>query len=53
VKLNDHKPALLADPEVDLSRESFSLKPAKWILPLENQRTPPIRFARAQFAAKK
>lgn len=53
VKMNDHKPALLVDPEVDLSREKFSLKPAKWILPLENERPVPRRFALAHEARKR
>lgn len=53
VKLNDHKPALLVDPEVDLSREELSLKPVKWILPLENNRIMPRRFLRAREAPKR
>ena len=44
VRLNDHKPALLVDPEVDLSRVERSLKPASWILPFGNDRPIPRRF---------
>ena len=51
--MNDHKLALLIDPEIDLAREELSLKPAKWILPLENQHLVPRRFALAQDAPKK
>ncbi|MGZ8938784.1 MAG: HTTM domain-containing protein, partial [Limisphaerales bacterium] len=53
VKLNDHKPALLVDPEVDLSREELSLKPVRWILPLENERSVPGRFRLAYDAPKR
>lgn len=53
VKLNDHKSALLVDPEVDLSREELSLKSSKWILPLENRRVPPRRFSGAHLAPKR
>ncbi|HUS34205.1 MAG TPA: HTTM domain-containing protein [Verrucomicrobiae bacterium] len=53
VRLNDHKPALLVDPEVDLSKEELSLKSSKWILPLENDRIPPRRFSAAHPAPKK
>jgi vitamin K-dependent gamma-carboxylase len=53
VKMNDHKLALLIDPEVDLAREELSLKPAKWILPLENQRAVPQRFALAREVPKR
>jgi vitamin K-dependent gamma-carboxylase len=52
VKMNDHKLALLIDPEIDLARQQLSLKPAKWILPLENQHLVPRRFAFAQEARK-
>ena len=51
VRLNDHKPALLVDPEVDLSRVERSLKPAPWILPFGNDRSVPRRFRLAKEAA--
>jgi vitamin K-dependent gamma-carboxylase len=50
VRLNDHKPALLVDPEVDLSRVKRSLKPATWILPFENSRSVPRRYHLAREA---
>jgi hypothetical protein len=50
VRLNDHKPALLVDPEVDLSRVERSLKPATWILPFENSRSVPRRYHLAREA---
>lgn len=53
VKLNHHKQALLVDPEVDLSRQELSLLPRKWILPLDNQETTPVRFWRAAWAEKR
>jgi hypothetical protein len=50
VRLNDHKPALLVDPEVDLSRVERTLKPASWILPFENTRIIPRRYRLAKDA---
>lgn len=44
VKLNDHEPALLLDPEVDLSREKMGFGPSKWILPFGNDRALPAKF---------
>jgi len=52
VRLNDHKPALLVDPEVDLSRVERSLKPASWILPFGNDRPIPRRFRFAKEAPR-
>jgi hypothetical protein len=53
VKLNDHKYALLVDPEADLSRAEISLGPSDWILPLENQRIVPARYRAAAIAPKR
>jgi hypothetical protein len=53
VKLNDHPPALLVDPEVDLSRETLGLGPSKWILPLENKKAVPLRYRSALQAPKR
>jgi hypothetical protein len=44
VKLNDHRPALLVDPSVDLSRKSLSLGASEWILPFNNDRSPPAKY---------
>ena len=53
VKLNDHPPALLVDPEVDLSREKLGLGPSRWILPLDNKKTVPARYRSALQAPKR
>lgn len=53
VKLNDHKPALLVDPTVDLTREKLGLGRSDWILPFENNRSVPGRFRWANEAAKR
>jgi hypothetical protein len=53
VKLNDHKAALLVDPEVDLSRKELGIGPSDWILPFENTRTVPGRYRWASEAAKR
>ena len=52
VRLNGRMPALLVDPEVDLSRVQPSLLPARWILPLENDRAVPRRFRSAKDSPK-
>jgi hypothetical protein len=44
VSLNDHPPALLVDPQVDLSREKLTLAPSTFILPFQNNRSVPGRF---------
>lgn len=44
VTLNDHAPALLVDPEVDLSRQKLTLGASPWILPFRNQHPVPAKF---------
>lgn len=44
-ELNARQPALLIDPDVNLVTVRRSLWPASWILPLENTRPVPERFA--------
>jgi vitamin K-dependent gamma-carboxylase len=44
VSLNGRPRALLIDPEVNLARKERSLRHAAWILPLENQESPPARY---------
>ncbi|HEX7862223.1 MAG TPA: HTTM domain-containing protein [Verrucomicrobiae bacterium] len=53
VKLNDHKPALLVDPRVDLSREELTMGPSRWILPFGNAVEIPTRFLLAPYAPKR
>jgi vitamin K-dependent gamma-carboxylase len=53
VKLNDHAPALLVDPGVDLSRQGMRLGPSTWILPMHNQVAVPARFRFARQAPKR
>lgn len=50
VTLNDHRPALLVDPTVDLSREEVTLGRSQWILPFQNDRSHPGRFRMARAA---
>jgi vitamin K-dependent gamma-carboxylase len=53
VQLNDHPPALLVDPEVDLSREKLGIGPSDWILPFKNSRAVPERYWNALQAPKR
>jgi vitamin K-dependent gamma-carboxylase len=48
VSLNGRQRALLVEPAVDLAKIERNLRPAGWILPLENRRSPPARY---RFAA--
>ena len=48
VSLNGRPRALLVHPEVDLAKIKRDLRPAEWILPLENKQSPPARY---RFAA--
>jgi Vitamin K-dependent gamma-carboxylase, lumenal domain len=43
-ELNGRKPALLIDPDVNLVAVRRTLRPASWILPLENNRPEPAWF---------
>ena len=42
VSLNDRKPQLLVDPNVDLAAEKRSLRPANWILPRSDNDVEPL-----------
>ncbi|HVK59062.1 MAG TPA: HTTM domain-containing protein [Candidatus Kapabacteria bacterium] len=53
VKLNDHEPALLINPNVDLAKEKITLASSDWILPFENKQTVPGRFRLAVDAPKR
>ena len=53
VKLNDHPPALLVDPETDLSRETLTWRSSPWILPFKNDRSVPARFRWAKELSKR
>jgi hypothetical protein len=48
VSLNGRPPALLIDPNVDLSKENYGFRAAPWILPPENDRPVPGEFRKAQ-----
>ena len=51
VSLNGRKRALLVDPEIDLTKVQRDLRHAEWILPLENEQSPPARYRFAGHAS--